>query len=168
MPSVPFSTLIDAESDFHQAFEPVEALKPGDAWHALQTNAGRPMARPWTPHTADDYVLFEIARHLDDLLVASLERRIAQYTDDGDYDGTAILGCYLSLQDDDEWRKALPDPRDRWWAEGHVSAYQHLEGIDDRPSLEAFRNKIEASPLFAGFCRAVVTHARLAPRGSTQ
>ncbi|MET0601407.1 MAG: hypothetical protein ABW167_05400 [Baekduia sp.] len=163
-----FSTLSDAESDFHQAFEPVEALKPGDAWHALLTNAGRPMARPWTPHTADDYVIFEISRTLDALLVASLERRIAQYTDDGDYDGTAILGCHLTLQDDDEWRKALPDPRDRWWAEGHVSAYQQLEGIDDRPSMEAFRNQIEASPLFADFCRAVITHVRLAPRGSTQ
>jgi hypothetical protein len=159
-----FPTLSDAESDFHQAFDPVEALKPGDAWQALLTNAGRPIARPWTPHTADDYVIFEASRNRDGQLIVSLERRIAQYVADG-YDSTAILGCYLTMQDDDEWREALTD---RWWAEGHVSAYQQLEGVDDRPSMEAFRNKIEASPLFAVFCRAVITDVRLTPPGATQ
>jgi hypothetical protein len=141
-----FLTLSDAVSNFHQAFEPVEALKPGDAWHALLTNAGRPMARSWTPHTADDYVLFETSRNRDGQLIVLLERRIAQYVDDG-YDSTAILGCYLTMQDDDKWREALTD---RWWAEGHV------------------RNKIEASPLFAVFCRAVITDVGLTPPGATQ
>jgi hypothetical protein len=149
--------LRDAERDFRREFEPLTALTPDSAWHALLMQAGRRVVRPSTPHSGDDFVVFEVSRTDDREVIVALERRIARFTDIGDYDGTAVLGCYLTMRDEG-WQDAIAD---HWSLEGHVSAYEQLDGVDDRPNLEAFRDQVQASRVFLVFRRAEIIHVRL-------
>jgi hypothetical protein len=149
--------LDDLESEFRARFEPLDALTPKAAWAALLSSARQPVSRTRTPHSADDFVVFEVTPAPDGRCVVTLERRVARFATDGDYVGTAVFGCYLTV-DDAEGGSALGP----WAAEGYVSNYERLDGLDDRPSMEAFRTEVERSPVFAAFCRARVIKTRIA------
>lgn len=149
--------LDDLESEFRARFEPLDALTPEAAWAALLSFARQPVSRTRTPHSADDLVVFEVTPVPDERRVVTLERRVARFAADGDYVGTAVFGCYLTV-DDAEAGAALGPVA----VEGYVSAYERLDGLDDRPSMEAFRTEVERSSVFAAFCHARVVKARIA------
>lgn len=148
---MPAYTLDDVKGDFVSRMESVDPLTIVDAWEALLANAECTVIRHRTPATADDYLEFSVTRAEDDRVAVAVQRRIAVFTEAGDYDGTYVLACYFRAALDPV-RTEDPGP---WSAEGFVSGYDQLEDEHDRPDLSAFRDEVETSASFRA-----VTHAR--------
>jgi hypothetical protein len=144
--------LDDVEADFRRAFEPLKELTPRGAWRALLTQAQRPVARTRTMHSADDYVAFDVHAPRDGRTTVTLERRIARISEPYEYEGTLVFACYMTLAADPLIQAHLTAAS----FEGHVSAYAEVDGADDRPPLDVFRQQVEASAEFRAFCESEV------------